>query len=370
MKIVGKMICVFRDAAAVFLAAAAKRSAALRRTVGAANVLNCSDLPLHGIVGERLGRPRIERSLGTGRDFPRYSAYHSGSWFSFECEPAIVNFRAIVSHGIVPRCMSEASALGFDIYTEGSSGRKWIGSFNPKSRYFCSVRSSFEIEGDGALSEVVVYLPILAKVNYFEVSIQKDRQLFPANHSWRGKPLVFYGSSITQGCSASKAGTTYPALVGRALGLEVFNYGFSSSARGEVAIADYVACIDSSAVIVEYDHNVTVEELRNTHYRFYEQLRTVNPNTVILFVSRMSGGISITEAEEAERFEIISDTYSKAISAGDTKVALLRGNDILPKSNRADYFADDRHPNQAGMLLLSKKIESVLREKLEIDDAD
>ena len=37
MKIVGKMICVFRDAAAVFLAAAAKRSAALRRTVGAAN---------------------------------------------------------------------------------------------------------------------------------------------------------------------------------------------------------------------------------------------------------------------------------------------------------------------------------------------
>ena len=364
--IVGKIQSIIRDATAVILSVFVKLVAKIRKHETMCTVLTSYDLRLRGTAGTGLETPRIESYLGTGRVFSRYAVFHSGSFVSFDCSSGIVELFAIVRNGIVPQCMSELSALGFDVYIEAESGRRWAGTFCPSNRFSCLVKAQFEVKESDGRSRIVIYLPLFARVEYFEVSASDSCCICPHEDQIAGKPLVFYGSSITQGCAASKAGTTYPILVGRALGMEVYNFGFSSSARGELEIARRIAAIDSAAIIVEYDHNVTIEELKKSHYDFYSALRRTNPTTLIVFISRMSGGISVSKREEEVRFGIIKDTFDRALESGDKNVILIRGDELLPAWDRSDYFADDRHPNQAGLLILAQKIVSVLRIKLEL----
>ena len=47
------------------------------------------------------------------------------------------------------------------------------------------------------------------------------------------KPLVFYGTSITQGGCASRSGMSYQAILGRMLNADFVNLGFSGNGLGE-----------------------------------------------------------------------------------------------------------------------------------------
>jgi hypothetical protein len=50
-----------------------------------------------------------------------------------------------------------------------------------------------------------------------------------------------YGSSITHGSYALRTGETYPARVGRALGVNVINLGFGAAAYLEPEMAQWIA---------------------------------------------------------------------------------------------------------------------------------
>ncbi len=55
------------------------------------------------------------------------------------------------------------------------------------------------------------------------------------------RSYLAYGSSITQGFHALRTGDTYPALVGRALGMNVFNLGLGAAALLEPEMAEWIA---------------------------------------------------------------------------------------------------------------------------------
>ena len=55
-------------------------------------------------------------------------------------------------------------------------------------------------------------------------------------HIRTNKPIVFYGTSITQGASASRPGMAYPAIISRKLNVETMNFGFSGNGRFEESV--------------------------------------------------------------------------------------------------------------------------------------
>ena len=59
----------------------------------------------------------------------------------------------------------------------------------------------------------------------------------PARPFALSKPVVFYGTSITQGGCASRPGMSYTAIVGRKLNLDFVNQGFSGNGLGEPEVA-------------------------------------------------------------------------------------------------------------------------------------
>ena len=84
------------------------------------------------------------------------------------------------------------------------------------------------------------------------------------------KPIVFYGSSITEGGCASRVTNAYPALLSKWLNADYINLGFSGSAKGEIPVAEFIAEQSMSAFVYDYDHNApNPEHLAATHEAFF-----------------------------------------------------------------------------------------------------
>lgn len=101
------------------------------------------------------------------------------------------------------------------------------------------------------------------------------------------KPVVYYGSSITQGACASRPGNCYESILSRRLDCDYINLGFSGSAKGEDAIVDYIIGLDMSVFVMDYDYNApTPEHLEKTHSKMFKAIRAEHPTLPIIIMPR------------------------------------------------------------------------------------
>ena len=152
------------------------------------------------------------------------------------------------------------------------------------------------------------------------------------------RPLVFYGSSITQGGCASRPGNNYMNHACRWLDADFINLGFSGSAKGELCVADYIASLELSAFVMDYDHNAkSVKQLKETHEKFFKTIRAAQPNLPIIVVSGPRDG---SYEPYRQRRDIIKRTYDHAVAAGDKNVyfVLTNGQTItVPRVKSLDW---------------------------------
>ncbi len=64
-------------------------------------------------------------------------------------------------------------------------------------------------------------------------------------------PILFYGTSITQGGCASRPGMAFPSILGRRLARPILNFGFSGNGRMEVEVAKFLAELDPAVFILD-----------------------------------------------------------------------------------------------------------------------
>lgn len=177
------------------------------------------------------------------------------------------------------------------------------------------------------------------------------------------KPVVFYGSSITQGGCASKPGNCYTAFLSRWLDCDHINLGFSGSGKGEVNIAEYIASLPMSAFVLDYDHNApNPEHLEATHFRFYEIVRKAQPELPIIMVSMPDSDRD--PAGAARRRDIIMNTYLAARKAGDSKVWFVDGRSLFGGRDRDCCTMDGCHPNDLGFYRMAEGLYPALKEAL------
>lgn len=109
---------------------------------------------------------------------------------------------------------------------------------------------------------------------------------------------------------------SYVSQLGRMLDARMINLGFSGSAKGEQKIANMVAAIELDVLIIEYDHNATLEELKKTHWEFFQTIRKAKPALPVIFLSRISGGISASIKETENRRQVIFGYYPASKKTG------------------------------------------------------
>jgi lysophospholipase L1-like esterase len=138
-------------------------------------------------------------------------------------------------------------------------------------------------------------------------------------------------------------------------------------AKGEPALAKWMASLPMSVFVCDYDHNApTVEHLENTHYALYETIREKNPDVPYIMITRPDYWTLPREQEFIlQRRDVIMASYLKARAAGDKNVYFIDGLSFNVGAHQYEMSLDSVHPNDAGFIRMADSIGTVIRHALE-----
>ena len=252
------------------------------------------------------------------------------------------------------------ASIGLDLYIEGNGQPVYyVGTFRPP----VNVENSYQSVKDlpSGEWEVTINLPLYGGLRALYIGLDEKATLKPPREYTYAKPVLFYGSSITQGGCASRAGMSYEGILSRRLDFDFINLGFSGSAKGEPEIIEYLASLDPSVFVLDYDYNApTADHLEATHEPLFKRFRAAHPTTPVIMISKPLPEIYFN-GEHHRRREIIRTTYENAVAAGDKNVYFIDGATLIT----TESMVDRTHPTDLGFTLMADGIEPVLRLALE-----
>ncbi len=245
---------------------------------------------------------------------------------------------------------------GFDLYV----GNGYFKTFVPPADIKDGYESLIQL-GSPKMREITINFPLYHPVHNLYIGLSDSASVLPPEPYKTELPIVFYGSSITQGACASRPGNCYQNFISRRLSADYLNLGFSGNAKGEDEMADYISGLTMSAFVYDYDYNApTVEHLQKTHERMFKKIRTANPELPIIMLSRPRCSLS---EDDLQRLEVIKTTYKNAIESGDKNVYLIEGPKLMELAGN-DGTVDDCHPNDLGFASMAKAIGDILEKIL------
>ena len=213
------------------------------------------------------------------------------------------------------------------------------------------------------LEQVTVYFPRNEQLESIEIAVEDGAAVTEPTPYRYEKPVVFYGSSITEGGCSCNSTNAYNAILSRWLDFDFYNLGLSGNAKGELILADYINTFDMGAFVYDYDHNApNVEHLAATHKPFFDRIREAHPRIPILMMTRPAEVYS--EKMKARR-EVVRATYEAAVAAGDKNVYFIDGETFYGETDRNLCAIDNCHPNDLGFFRMASVIRPVLKEMLD-----
>lgn len=244
---------------------------------------------------------------------------------------------------------------GFDLYINGKYARSYIPPFNFDNGY----ESIMDALPQG-MKEVLINFPLYSDVSDLFIGLSDSAEVLAPNPYEIEKPIVYYGSSVTQGGCASRAGTSYQGFVSRELNADFINLGFSGNAKGEQTMSDYIKTLDMSAFVLDYDYNTpSTEHLLATHEKMFLSIREAQPNLPIIMLSAPIAEPLPTWAKE--RRAVIETTYKNALERGDKNVYFIDGNTLMSLCGK-EGTVDATHPTDLGFFSMAQAIIKVLKE--------
>ena len=248
--------------------------------------------------------------------------------------------------------------VGFDLYADGVYATTY--------RYLPEFDKELIGLKDFGIKKERLYtlnLPTHSSIKKLYVGVSKDATIKRAPDYKYEKPVVFYGSSITNGSCASRPGMIYENIISRKLDMNYHNLGFGGLAKGEPQMAEYIAGLDMSVFVMDYDHNApTPEHLLATHEPFFKAVRAKHPDIPVIMISRPTKCDILPQT--AERFNIIKRTYDNAKASGDSNVYLINGLEFFGELEN-ECAVDGVHPTDFGFYLMANRIAEELKPLLE-----
>lgn len=251
---------------------------------------------------------------------------------------------------------------GMQLFEETDAGNRNVHNLIPamNSGHGCQQEQFVSFPLPGTMRSYALYLPLYNGLQEFLLGFPADARIAEGRKLRVEKPIVFYGSSITQGGCSSKAGSCYTTLLARRLDAAQINLGFSGSGRGEASMAQYISQLPMSVFVMDYDYNApTLAHLEATHEPFFKTIRKAQPELPIILISRPN--YELKPEESRLRYNIILRTYQNAIIAGDKNVWLIDGKTLFGDTDRDLCTVDGIHPNDLGFLRMADAIEPLIK---------
>ena len=294
------------------------------------------------------------------------SNHTAGCCVRFKSDSPFLAIRAKLAHSADMNHMPRCGSAGFDLYIRNQNGQYVFAKAVQPNPGEADLERLMLPAAPGGMNEYLLNYPLYGGVKKVEIGMAPGSVIAAAQPRKIAKPILFYGSSITQGGCASRPGNAYTSMLCRKLDAPQINLGFSGSGRGEIAVAEAIAELDLSCFVMDYDHNApTVEHLQNTHEIFFKTIRQKNPHLPILLLSACD---FYDNGDKPARREIIRKTWLNALAAGDRNVAFIDGELLWGSEDRDACSVDGCHPNDLGFYRMAEVILPVLKKLLRITE--
>ena len=190
------------------------------------------------------------------------------------------------------------------------------------------------------------------------LGLDDDAILLPPQDTYAlPKPLCFYGGSIMHG-SSSRPGLSYPALIGRLLNADVWNFGYSGVGKGEPFFAREMARRDAACYILGYgENNKEPELMRQTHYPFLQILKEIKPDTPAILLAPTRRAFEVWNRKQRAKVDefaaITRESYERGLAAGMRELYYI---DTFFPVEAGDLTLDKTHLSDAGAFYAAEKL--------------
>ena len=286
-------------------------------------------------------KERLTRSTGLAVAFKTNSKHIGARW---EVRIGRSSFR-----------MNDIAFYGVDLYIRQDGEWLFAGCGRPSQ---AKSESKIVEKMTGEMKECLLYLPLYDELKHLDIRIDKEASIEAIPNPF-DKTIVVYGSSITQGASASRPGLLYTSRLSRHTGFHFINLGLSGRGKMEKSVVDMIADIDADAYVLDCAANPDARQIRERTSYMVRKIRAKHPDAPIIMVEsvvRDSGlfNRSIQEFERLKR-EAFRNEYDKLLLGGVENLYLIEGQYLLGSDH--DATVDGIHPNDMGFDRMIKVIQ-------------
>ncbi|MGX1024290.1 SGNH/GDSL hydrolase family protein [Psychroflexus sp. MBR-150] len=299
------------------------------------------------------------------------SQHSAGISIRFSSNSSTINIRWKLKNNSNSSNMTPIASKGLDLYAYTDNKWQFVGVAKPTGAY---QNEAIIIEGMDTINrEYLLNLPLYDGIQSLELGINKgayinkpSQKIIDTSH-----PIVFYGTSITQGASASRPGLTYPALLERYFNKEVINLGFSGNGRFEKEIAEYIMTAKPSVIILDCTPNSPADTIRKNLPKTIDYINSVNDTVPIILVESIIRDFAFFKKDDKtvfgtmsfinEQNNALNDVYESKIKTRKN-IFYINSESLIGKDHEATI--DGTHFNDLGHYRayehLRKEIEKII----------
>jgi hypothetical protein len=336
----------------------------LRKVTLEEKALELNGMPWYAHNGNRLWRLPVELEDEVSRALWTVSQNTSGGRIRFRSDTTMLGILADYHKIGNGGAREKIGSMGMDVYADGA----YWNSVYPHTDGLNE--TLFFENADRLLRDITIYLPLYHAVDIHKILLDDQAVIEPPSTFAVSKPVVFYGTSITQGGCASRSGLSYQAQLARELNLDFINLGFSGLGRGDLPVARAVAKIDASCYVLDYaQNNTSPSELRSVYLPFLTEIRNEKPDAPVILTTPITyrgelWNMEFREEQEQKR-QVIRDAYRFRIEMGDRAIDIVEGRELL-SSEDGEGQMDGAHPNDIGFRRMADGLTPILRTTLHL----
>ena len=247
------------------------------------------------IIADSLKENRYDRLPSSYKEIVRKEVWElskssTGLSIRFITNSSIIKVKWEILNDLKMDHMPETGIKGVDLYFRNKDNWQYLNTGRPKGKL-----NEYTLVENMTLKEreYKIYLPLYDGVKNIEIGIDSSSYIIVPDRNLE-KPIIFYGTSITQGGCASRPGMAHTNIINRKLDRDILNFGFSGNGRMEKPIAKLISEFDAKIYVIECMPNMNFpESITKRTIPLIDTIREKNPNTPIILVDLFKPTFSV-----------------------------------------------------------------------------
>ncbi len=288
------------------------------------------------------------------------SRYSSGIHLEFETNSEVILAHWILrSDALQLNHMPATGVSGLDLYSEENGEWRYVGTGIPRAagENEAKIGGTFPREW----RKYRLYLPLYNGVSTLQIGVAAGAGFRPALQHDGRKEVCFYGTSITQGGCASRAGMSYPSLLERRLGFSAINLGFSGNGQAEPEMAQLLGELNPAAFVIDCLPNLPsfpVEEMISRLLFLLKHIRAKHSETPVLVVGTITYPGIWLDIDRREKWRCLDQAFravrEQLEKAFPVPVLFHSGEELLGDDSLATV--DGVHPTDLGFQRMAENL--------------